>query len=78
MLIIKAYINEDQIGEIQIHNTGKHKDGIYRYEILEPPTPGAVIYHLRSKGWMALAARVLRTLLFPRLPGDRQTGGENA
>ena len=40
MLIIKAYINDIQIDEIQIHNKGEYvpKRGFYEYGLVKPKT----------------------------------------
>ena len=61
MLIIKAYINDKQIDEIQIQNVGGDPKGLSEYAVRKPETEGTVKHH-RSDGWVALAATVLGLL----------------
>ena len=67
MLIIKAYINEREIEEIWVHNTGNRpnipKDDTYEYRIRKPEGYDHYpIYHKRSNGWKHLARIVLEVL----------------
>ena len=67
MLIIKAFINDKEIDEIYIWNTGKALDdyGIeaYEYKILKPEGfEGRTIYHVRSDGYMALLKQAINII----------------
>ena len=70
MLVIKAYVNRDQIDEIHIHNLGAigpsdfwTPAGLYTYRI-EKPTgyEKDLIAHRRSEGWQILAEKALKVL----------------
>lgn len=65
MLIIKAYINERQIDEIHIHNTGQQDVyyGWFKYRITEPEGyENKIIRHYRKDGWMELAKKAIKIL----------------
>lgn len=61
MLIIRAYINEDQIDTLAIHNMGETKvKGLWMYEIVEPVGYEDVrIVYRRKDGWKSLVAKVI-------------------
>lgn len=66
MLILKAFINEREIDEIQIRNVGKVPvmDGTdtntYEYRIYRPWGLRHIpIYHRRDDGWNPLAVQAL-------------------
>lgn len=65
MLILKAYVNEREIDEIQIVNTG-HRSGVpdrYLYRIRKPEGYNHVeIHHYREDGWKVLAQKTLTVL----------------
>jgi len=62
MMIIKAFVNYDQIDEIWIHNTGPLRDGFYGYQIEKPEIYHSPIIHNRSDGWKSLAEKVFGIL----------------
>ena len=66
MLIVKAYINKNQIEEIHIWNTGNCVDeelNIWEYKIVEPKGYEDVpIFHHRDLGWKALFSNVITVL----------------
>lgn len=60
MLIIKAYVNHDEIDEIWVHNIATIEDGICEYRIEKPTGYEDInIWHRRSEGWKALTLKVL-------------------
>lgn len=61
MLIIKAFVNEEQIDEILIQNKGGNLKGLCNYKVVKPDVAG-VIKHNRPDGWVPLAAMVLMEL----------------
>ena len=67
MLIIKAYINNDLIDEIHIHNTGrtdKNNPDIYEYELKYPNNIKITnIFYNRKDGWMKLAIAFFNELI---------------
>ena len=64
MLRLKVYVNEDQIDEIRILNTGeKNKNGYYKYKVILPKGfEDLIVWHDREKGWPELVERVLKKL----------------
>jgi len=64
MLIIKAYVNKDQIDEVWVQNVRDYPNGICGYLIAKPVIEHKqrIIKHKRSDGWMVLMEKVLREL----------------
>ena len=63
MLIILAFINQREIGRVQIHNTGiVNSKGEYKYEAWTDGNKIAGFCHKREDGWMKLTEKVLRKL----------------
>lgn len=63
MFILKTFINEKQIREIQVRNTGKRTVfGDYFYVVEKPEYPNGIrkIVHDREKGDLALAIKALQ------------------
>lgn len=66
MLIIKAFVNDKEIDEIRIGNTGKRccddekfyhfNENYYFYEIVKPKH-GVLVVHDRRKGWTDLVRK---------------------
>jgi len=64
MLVIKVYINERQIDEIQIQNSGyQSKSGSYLYYLRKPEFENP-IWHKREKGYRPLLKKVLDRLTY--------------
>ena len=63
MLILKAFINEIEIDEIHIQNTGTHIKDFFMYKVRKPEGIGREFVHKRSKGWRPLAKQVLAHLI---------------
>ena len=71
MLIIKAYVNNEQIDEIQVQNMGAPTnapgwDSLRNYKIGYPKikqVDGIWVQHNREEGWMVLAKKVLDKIL---------------
>lgn len=66
MLIIKVFVNREQIDEIAIQNVGnglKDNDQLTPYKIRKPEINDLIIKHQRSKGWMPLVHKVLEHLI---------------
>jgi len=61
MLVIKLYINLDQIEEIHVQRVGGDVGGWCQYAVRKPAIPGTVLHHYDS-GAVALAAVVLGAL----------------
>ena len=63
MLIVKVFINEHEIDDVYIWNTGRKVDDcdeIYEYKIMKPEGYDHIaIYHNRDKGWKDLVQKVL-------------------
>ena len=72
MLVIKAYINEEQIDEIHIQNVGGNPNGLSEYAVRKPEMQG-IIKHHRPSGWVALAAAVLGILADNGYEGSRKS-----
>ena len=65
MLIIRAFINKDQIEDIWIHNVGRANvdTDTYEYRVLKPEGYDHIpIYHNRDRGWRLLTIQVLDLL----------------
>ena len=62
MLVLKTFVNYDQIDEIWVQNVGTLDDGIYEYKIQHPKGDWPLILHKRSDGWKKLAVKVLDLL----------------
>lgn len=65
MLIIKAFINTNQIEEIWIHNVGRvnNDTDTYEYRIRKPEGYDDIsIYHSRGAGYIPLTIQVLALL----------------
>lgn len=69
MLIIRAYVNERQIDQINIHNKGEFaldEDGTpeyYVYSVEKPEGISRKFVHKRSDGWKPLACTILKHLI---------------
>jgi len=63
MLVVKAFINEKQIEEIHIWNTGNCTSEAmqtYEYKIVKPEGYEKFpIFHMRELGWMNLMAQAI-------------------
>ena len=60
MLVLKVFVNYNQIDEVHIRNTGKAIDGVTQYNIDKPAKyDGITIYHIRDNGWKVLTEKVL-------------------
>jgi hypothetical protein len=65
MLIAKIFVNEKQIDEIWIHNTGKVKDGIFEYRIKKPEgCDDHPLFHKRSAGYETLLTMALSLITY--------------
>jgi hypothetical protein len=63
MLVIKAYINYEEIEEIWIHNMDNKNGDIYEYRIENPTGFEYIpIHHKRSDGWSILAEKALNII----------------
>ena len=63
MLILKAFVNREQIDEIHIQNTSKTTNGVTEYRIKKPAGYENIpIYHIREAGWKVLAEKVIYAL----------------
>ena len=63
MLILRTFVNAEQIDEIHIQNAGQHSDDFWRYKIRLPEGhDGPTFLHRRSTGWRPLAEKVLHYL----------------
>lgn len=66
MLVLKAFVNYNQIDEVWIHNVSGARasvvgENVYRIEKPEG-FEDRLIVHRREDGWRALAAKVLNLL----------------
>jgi len=77
MLIIKTFLNDDQIDEVHIENTGKFDDafqyrskkrpGLYIYKIVEPKGfEGKAIIHTQRHGHRVLTAKAMELIKHSR------------
>lgn len=71
MLILKVFVNQRQIDEVEILNTGTITPLGHLYEIRKPITPG-IICHDRRKGWIPLVIDALSCIRRCRKAGDRE------
>lgn len=62
MLILKAFVNYDQIDEIWVQQVETLDDDLRGYKIRKPEIDLPLIYHRRSDGWQALTIKVLNAL----------------
>jgi len=65
MLIVKVFVNNEQIDEIKIHNCSPigHDGNFHDYAIVKPKVEKLIIKHLRSSGWKPLVQKVLEYLI---------------
>jgi len=64
MLIIRTFVNEDQIEEIMIQNEGDVGGGFYQYAIVKPKGyEKFVMFHMRELGWRSLFSQALDIIL---------------
>jgi len=62
MLVLKAFVNHDEIEEIWVQNVGHVGGDSYIYKIHKPEGEWDTISHERSDGWKKLAVKVLELL----------------
>lgn len=62
MLIAKIFINEKQIDEINVHNTGKKYGKRTEYQIMNMLPLYSYVYHERKDGWEVLLEKALRLM----------------
>lgn len=66
MLIVNVHVNTKRIDTILIHNTGRNKNGIYEYEVLDFNNRNRLgkkfISHKRDTGYRPLLKKVLTML----------------
>ncbi len=63
MLILKVFVNHEEIDEIWVHNTGYfHDDGYYLYEVAKPKGIERKFPHKRARGYKPLVTQVLKHL----------------
>jgi len=62
MLILKAFVNNNQIDEIYIQQVEKLDGDLRGYKIRYVDDNLPLIYHRRSDGWRALTIKVLNVL----------------
>lgn len=78
MLIVKAHVNDKQIGEIHVWNTGicVNEDlQTYEYKIVLPRGyEGFPIFHMRDLGWRVLTKQAIDLLesVSPKLKKKRK------
>jgi hypothetical protein len=65
MLVLKVFVNQEQIDEIHIQNIGEaHKRGYFSYEIKSPQGyDGDPIVHQRSAGYESLLIMALHRIM---------------
>lgn len=63
MLVVKVFVNTQQIDEIHIQNVGYKGGDFYNYKIRKPDIEDEFIVHNKSKGWMPLVVSTLKYLL---------------
>ena len=64
MLIIKTFVNENEIEEIMIQNEGDVGGGFYQYAIVKPEGYDKfVMFHMRELGWRSLFSQALNIIL---------------
>ena len=64
MLVVKIFVNERQIDEVHIHNTGRPYTGdatsdTFWYEIRKPEGDFYPMVHARWEGWIPLVRQAL-------------------
>ena len=61
MLVLKVYVNTEQIDEVHVQNTGETDDiGQYIYKIRKPKGyEDVTIHHKREDGWACLVELVM-------------------
>jgi hypothetical protein len=70
MLVIKAFVNHDQIDEVWIHNMGYIDHCTCQYRIEKPEGyEDDLIHHKRSDGWYGLAEKAMKLLYNKRSDG---------
>lgn len=69
MLILKVFVNQKQIDEVRILNTGKITPLGNLYKIRKPITPGTIC-HNRRKGWIPLVIDALSCIHRIRKGGE--------
>jgi hypothetical protein len=62
MLVLKAFVNYDQIDEIWVQNVSTLDDGFCEYTIRKPKGDWSTIVHKRSDGWRKLFIKVLEVV----------------
>jgi hypothetical protein len=62
MLIVKIFVNEKQIDEIQIQNTGDKYKGMDKYTIRKPAIWKGWLFHSRKEGWFPLVLQAMEIL----------------
>ncbi len=66
MLVVKAYINDREIDEIYIQNTGicvNEALQTYEYKIVKPRGYGEFpIFHMRELGWKVLTKQAMEII----------------
>jgi hypothetical protein len=62
MLILKAFVNENQIDEIWVQNVETVALGLCKYKIRKPEGDFPLISHYRQDGWRVLTEKVLKIL----------------
>ena len=69
MLVLKVFVNTDQIDEVHVQNTGEIDEatGQHIYKIRKPiGYEDVIIYHKRELGWEFLVETTLFSLRFER------------
>jgi len=62
MLVIKAFVNYNQIDEIHVRNMSQKENGKTLYTIVEPKGDYPIIKHKREDGWMNLMKKVITAI----------------
>ena len=62
MLIIKVYVNEEQIDTVHIQNVGTDDGILTNYMIRKPKLMRPGLVHHRDKGWVPLAIKALQQI----------------
>lgn len=66
MLIIRAYINTDEIDQIYVHNQGEtDKEGIWEYRVYHESIPENItitVQHCRKDGYLPLLEKAVRMI----------------
>lgn len=64
MLIAKIFVNEKQIDEIRILNTGKTLNGFFTYQITKPDDEYGQLVHKPSAGYRSLLIMALNEIIY--------------